>query len=254
MFQGAGYFGLGGLVWGAYLDKAKGSELALRPPGAIEEDQFINACIKCGSCVEACPYDTLRIARPEDHVAIGTPFFIPRDVPCYMCPDIPCVPVCPSGALNEASVTRLRDGDAVPRLDINASSMGIAVVDENSCVAFWGIQCDACYRACPLLGEAITLDYERNERTGMHAFLKPRIISEACTGCGMCEHACITEKAAVKVLPRDIALGRVGEHYIKGWDEADEKRLENIKEAIRKEEPEVPAEDYLNNWEELIDD
>ena len=50
--------------------------------------------------------------------------------------------------------------------------MGIAVVDNQSCIAFWGIQCDACYRACPLMDEAITLEYGRNERTGKHAFLK----------------------------------------------------------------------------------
>lgn len=254
VFQGAGYFGLGGLVWGAYLDKARGSELVLRPPGAIEEERFLKACIKCGTCAEACPYDTLKIARPEDRVAIGTPYFIPRDIPCYMCPDVPCVPVCPSGALDQDLVSAKKSGESEATLDVNLSDMGIAVVDKNSCVAFWGIQCDACYRACPLLGEAITLEYERNERTGKHAFLKPVVVSEACTGCGMCEHACITEKAAIKVLPRAIALGAVGEHYIKGWDEADENRLRLLKEEKKEENKEIPAEDYLNNWEELIDD
>lgn len=254
VFRGAGYVGLGGLVWGAYLDKARGSALALRPPGAIPEVEFINACIKCGSCVEACPYDTLRVARPEDKVAVGTPYFIPRDIPCYMCPDIPCVPVCPTGALDEKSVTVLPDGEEKPKRDINRADMGIAVIDQNACLAFWGIRCDACYRACPLMGTAIKLDYERNERTGKHAYLKPVIVSDACTGCGMCEHACVTEKAAVKVLPREIALGKVGDHYIKGWDEADEKRLLQIKEEKLKEGPEVPAEDYLNNWQDLLDD
>ena len=32
------------------------------------------------------------------------------------------------------------------------------------------------------------------------------------------------------------------------------KRLENLKEPKIQEDKEVPAEDYLNNWEELIDD
>lgn len=254
VFQGAGYVGLGGLMWGAYLDKARGSELALRPPGAIEEDRFLKACIKCGTCVEACPYDTLRVARPEDKVAVGTPFFIPRDIPCYMCPDIPCVPVCPTGALNEENVTTETSEDLPRKLDINKASMGIAVIDQNNCLAFWGIRCDACYRACPLIGKAITLDYERIERTGKHAYLKPVINGDACTGCGVCEHACITEKASVKIFPREIVLGAVGDHYIKGWDEADEKRLKNIQEEKMKDEPEIPAEDYLNNWQDLIDD
>ncbi len=58
-------------------------------------------------------------------------------------------------------------------LDINKAQMGVAVIDDNSCIAFWGIQCDACYRACPLLGQAISIEYSKNERTGKHAFLKP---------------------------------------------------------------------------------
>lgn len=254
VFQSAGYVGLGGLMWGAYLDKAKGAELVLRPPGAVDEEKFIKACIKCGTCVEACPYDTLKVAKPEDKVAIGTPYFIPRDIPCYMCPDVPCLPVCPTGALDTNKLLKLDEVKTSEKFDINKSKMGIAVVDENSCIAFWGIQCDACYRACPLLGEAIKLKYERIERTGKHAFLKPVVIEDVCTGCGMCEHACVTDKAAIKILPRDIALGKVGEHYIKGWDEADEKRLENLKDVKEKKEAEIPAEDYLNNWEELIDD
>lgn len=254
VFQSAGYVGLGGLVWGAYLDKAKGTELALRPPAAIDEEKFLKACIKCGTCVEACPYDTLKVAKPEDKVAIGTPYFIPRDIPCYMCPDVPCVPVCPSGALKEESLIKNDIRIVNNKMDINASRMGIAVVDENSCIAFWGIQCDACYRACPVMDVAIKLKYERNERTGKHAFLKPVVVVDACTGCGMCEHACVTEKAAIKILPREIALGKVGEHYIKGWDEADEQRLHNLKEVEKVEDNEIPAEDYLNNWEDLLDD
>ena len=141
-----------------------------------------------------------------------------------MCPDIPCVPVCPTGALDESSVTT--NGE----LDINAAEMGLAVVDDNSCIAFWGIQCDACYRACPLLGEAITIDYEKNDRTGKHAFMKPIVHADVCTGCGLCEKACVTEKAAIFILPREVAMGKAGDYYIKGWDKKDEKRLENAGE------------------------
>jgi ferredoxin-type protein NapG len=137
-----------------------------------------------------------------------------------MCPDIPCVPVCPTDALDENSVSK----DGI--LDINLADMGVAVVDQQSCIAYWGIQCDACYRACPLLGEAITIDYVRNSRTGKHSFMKPVVHNDICTGCGMCEKACVTEKAAIYVLPRKVALGKAGDYYIKGWDKSDEKRLE----------------------------
>jgi ferredoxin-type protein NapG len=98
-------------------------------------------------------------------------------------------------------------------------------VDPNSCIAFWGIQCDACYRACPLMDEAIKLEYDRNSRTGKHAFLKPVVDMDACTGCGLCEKACVTEKPAIFVLPRKIALGKPGAHYVKGWDKKDQQRV-----------------------------
>lgn len=210
--QSVGLSALGGLVWSAYLNEAKASPLVLRPPGALKEAAFLQSCIKCGQCVIACPYDTLRLAEPGQNVAVGTPFFTPREIPCYMCTDIPCVPVCPTGALDEKSVSDEKG------LQINQARMGLAVVDKESCVAYWGIQCDACYRACPLMGQAIVLAHARNERTGKHAFLLPEVSSDHCTGCGLCERACITEEPAIFVRPHAVVQGRAGDHYIRGWE------------------------------------
>lgn len=253
VFQGAGILSLGGLVWGAYLNKAKASKLVLRPPAAIEENDFLAACIKCGACVQACPYDTLKLAQPQEEIPVGTPYFDPRLVPCYMCVDVPCVPVCPTTALDIQKL--IPEGSSIipENMDVNRMDVGVAVIDEKSCIAFWGIQCDACYRACPLINEAISLDFERNERTGKHAYLKPRINPEVCTGCGKCEHACVTEKAAVFVLPREVAEGKAGNFYIKGWEENDEQRLKTDKDesSIKGR---TNDDDYLNDWEDLIDD
>lgn len=247
--RATGLAALGGLVWSAYVDEVTASELILRPPGALEEEDFLKTCIKCGMCVEACPFDTLKLAKPGDTKPLGTPFFTPREIPCYMCPDIPCVPACPSEALDIRKV--MTDN----KLDINKADMGVAVVDTKNCIAYWGIQCDACYRACPLLDQAIKLDYEQNNRTGKHAFLKPIVDSDYCTGCGMCEHACVTEKAAIFVLPRDVALGKVGDHYIKGWDKADEKRLEGAENKTTvTDRSKRSAIDTLNDMGGLLDD
>ena len=249
MARGVGLAALGGLVWSAYVDEVTANKLVLRPPGALAEEDFLKTCIKCGMCVEACPFDTLVLAKPGDNKPLGTPYFEPRKVPCYMCTDIPCVPVCPTGALDQDSVTT--NGE----LDINISQMGTAVIDTKNCIAFWGIQCDACYRACPLLDQAIYLEYEKNERTGKHAFLKPIVDSDFCTGCGLCERACVTDKAAIFVLPREIALGAVGDHYIKGWDKADEKRLKDAhSETTQTQLSERKAVDTLNDIEGLLDD
>jgi len=245
----AGVVALGGLMWSAYVDEVTANKLILRPPGALKEEDFLSTCIKCGMCVEACPFDTLSLAKPGDNKPLGTPYFEPREIPCYMCVDIPCVPVCPTGALDIKSVTTKNE------LDIDIAEMGVAVVDTKNCIAFWGIQCDACYRACPLLDKAIYLEYEKNERTGKHAFLKPIVDSDFCTGCGLCEHACVTKKAAITVVPRDLVIGSVGDHYIKGWDKADEKRLTNAHTQINTTEiSKESAVDSLNDMEGLFDD
>jgi len=246
MARATGLAGMGALLWSSILKESTATSLVLRPPGALAEEEFLKTCIKCGLCVSACPYDTLKLAAPGDLQPMGTPFFNARDIPCYMCTDIPCVPVCPSGALDENSVST--DGN----LDINIARMGVAVVDSHSCVAFWGIQCDACYRACPLINEAIVLEYSQNERTGKHAFLKPVVVNDLCTGCGMCEHACITEKAAITIVPRDVVLGVAGNHYVKGWDEKDQERAKDAKaETTTTEISKKSVLDSLNDDSEL---
>ena len=223
--QSVGIFAFSGLIWSSYVSKAKAAPLALRPPGARAEKEFMQLCIKCGKCTTFCPYHTLKLAKPEDTMPTGTPYFIPREIPCYMCEDVPCVPVCPTKALDSALLGDSSDSGA---MDIRKAQMGVAIVDEKNCVAYWGIQCDACYRACPLIDEAIKLEYKSNERSNKHAMLLPVVDSNICTGCGKCERACITERAAIMVLPRDIVLGSVGTNYVKGWEAEDEKRLEAL--------------------------
>jgi len=253
--QSVGLTALGGLLWSGYSDEVKASPLVLRPPGALPEEDFLKACIKCGLCAEACVNrdsnknkdgsrrdGTLQMAKGGDHKLIGTPFFIPTEVPCFMCDDIPCVPVCPSEALDMPSLLNKKG-----ELDINKARMGLAVVHKESCIAFWGIQCDACYRACPIQGEAITIEHQMNERTGKHAFLLPIVHSDVCTGCGLCEKACVTEKPAIFVLPIEHSTGRAGNHYVKGWDEKDQERVKDAKAIHTKDErSEKEASDYLN--------
>ena len=256
--QSVGLTALGGLLWSGYTDEVKASPLVLRPPGAIKEEDFLTACIKCGLCAEACQNretnldketglakeGTLKMAKGGDHKLIGTPYFIPTEVPCYMCEDIPCVPVCPSGALNQLSVSNDKG-----ELDITKASMGLAVVHKESCIAYWGIQCDACYRACPLLGDAITIEMQRNDRTGKHTFMLPIVHDNVCTGCGLCEIACVTEKPAIFILPNEVSKGIAGDHYVKGWDKNDEKRIENAvaEETTTELSKKGSANDYLNS-------
>ncbi|MBP2312256.1 ferredoxin-type protein NapG [Azospirillum soli] len=181
---------------------------ALRPPGAKGESHFLAACVRCGLCVRACPYDTLKLADLADPASSGTPYFEARQIPCEMCEDIPCVVACPTGALDKGLT------------DIAQARMGTAaLVGHETCLNVLGLRCDVCYRVCPLMGKAITLDMRHNERTGKHASLIPVVHTDACTGCGKCEKSCVLEEAAIKVLPTELARGRIGGHYRLGWEE-----------------------------------
>lgn len=244
--QGVATLGLGGLVWGTALKATGKNELVLRPPGALPEDNFTKLCLKCGQCVEACPYDTLKLSTAVDGKLSGTPFFEAREVPCYMCTDFPCIKECPSGALDEKEITQNQESS------INHAKIGLASIHKESCIAFWGIQCDACYRACPLMGEAIQLQFEKNEVTQKHANLKPVVNSDVCTGCGLCEHVCVVEKPAIRVLPRDLSTGKVGDHYLKSWDEKDEMRLLDQETKKENDDDINSTLDYLNS-DDLID-
>ncbi|WP_437890111.1 ferredoxin-type protein NapG [Phytobacter sp. V91] len=200
-----------GVVLALQQQTARATGVRLRPPGALEETSFSRACVRCGQCVQACPYQTLKLATLASGLSAGTPYFVARDIPCEMCEEIPCARACPSGALDRELAS------------INDAKMGLAVLlDQESCLNFQGLRCDVCFRMCPLMDEAITLEAEPNLRTGKHARFLPVVHSSACTGCGKCEQACVLEQPAIKVLPRGLAKGEVGNHYRFSWLEAND--------------------------------
>jgi ferredoxin-type protein NapG len=233
--QGAALAATGGLVWSYLLrQQAHATPFAIRPPGARPESDFNARCIKCGQCVAACPYDTLRLATADAGIPIGTPYFIPRETPCYLCPDIPCKGACPTGALNPALQ------------DINESRMGLAVIDTEHCLSWQGLRCEICFRECPLREQAITVEHHPRHLS-KHALFVPVVHSEACTGCGLCEKACPTQEAAIRVLQPELVQGRIGDHYRLGWT-LDTPITREFTPAAGAAESAAPATglDYLN--------
>lgn len=239
--QGAAVAATGALLW-VYLlrQEARAHPYALRPPGALPEADFNAACIKCGQCVNACPYDTLALASAGGDLPIGMPFFTPRQVPCYLCPDIPCLKACPTGAIS-------------PQLkDINDARMGLAVIDLENCLSWKGLRCEICHRECPLKGKAITLEVHPRELS-KHAMFYPIVHADACTGCGICEKACPTSEAAIRILPHKLVQGKIGEHYRLGWT-SDTPITQDFKPATpaapapssAPPSKEAPGMDYLN--------
>ena len=162
----------------------------LRPPGMASPADFAARCVRCGRCLEACPYQAIHAAPLNAGQAASTPFVNARAQACRLCRDFPCAAACPTGAL------------AVPAERADAA-MGTAVVNEETCLSFQGMRCEVCYRACPLIDEAIRIDYRPREGDAIHAVFAPQVIDEDCAGCGLCEQRCpVSDPApAIVVVP-----------------------------------------------------
>ena len=158
----------------------------LRPPGAQGEADFSARCIKCGKCMEACPYLALSPAPGDQGIAAGTPMVDARAQACRLCEDFPCVEACPTNAL------RGIEG----RSDVR---MGTAVIDEDLCIAFQGMRCEVCYRTCPLIDQAISIDYRLREGDAIHSLFAPVIDEEQCVGCGLCVERCVVDEPDVAI-------------------------------------------------------
>lgn len=147
----------------------------LRPPGAVDEDDFLTRCIRCGRCVEICPHGSLKFAGGIGRTR-RTPRIDPREAPCPLC--MRCPPVCPSGALDPTLT------------DMRKARMGRAFILRGRCHNYTGVtMCMTCYDRCPLRGSAIVL------ADG----LIPKVTTQ-CVGCGVCEYVCPVR--AVEVAPR----------------------------------------------------
>jgi len=149
----------------------------LRPPGALEEPQFLDTCDReCVECIKACPYQAIkRLGYEFGEAAEGTPAIIVDETPCYMCADFPCIEVCPTDALQ-----------LIPR---NEVKMGLAKIDYDKCYVSQGQPCDYCVVRCPLDRDAI--DWDEN--------CLPRVIDNGCAGCGVCAYLCPAN--AINILP-----------------------------------------------------
>ncbi|MCL2715024.1 MAG: 4Fe-4S dicluster domain-containing protein [Alphaproteobacteria bacterium] len=78
-----------------------GADTWLRPPGALDEDAFLAACIKCGQCLHFCPVNAIRLGDFQDGVGNGVPYIDARAQACdFSCGATQCILPCPTGALS----------------------------------------------------------------------------------------------------------------------------------------------------------
>jgi len=154
----------------------------LRPPGAISERAFLQACTRCDKCSNACPKDAIqRVPKKMGFLIMDTPYIDPVKVPCVMCTDLPCISACEDEALLP-----------VPGGPEDVE-MGYAILDKKKCQSYGHTFCQQCIIDCPIPG-AITQNREQ----------QPIFHKDICTGCGVCVRSCSTVNipVAIKIKPQ----------------------------------------------------
>jgi len=210
----------GGIIFSPYTLRA---ENRLRPPGAMPEKEFLALCIKCGQCLQVCPYHSIELADMAMGHGEGTPYIDANVRACYSCEAVPCVLACPSGALDH-SCEKAED-----------IKMGIAVLEfPDTCLAmsntpvpkgyndkmhkfidgvrhinpledqllekfdkYEGEQCTLCADMCPIPNPMGAIAMVPDANGGN----KPEIY-DGCIGCGACQEVCPTSKPSIVVKPR----------------------------------------------------
>ncbi len=72
----------------------------LRPPGALDESDFLSSCIKCGQCVQVCPVQAIVLGDITDGFGLGVPYIDSREQACdFSCDAVQCILACPTGSL-----------------------------------------------------------------------------------------------------------------------------------------------------------
>ncbi|MBQ7606544.1 MAG: 4Fe-4S binding protein [Desulfovibrionaceae bacterium] len=158
---------------------------ALRPPGSVPENKFLDLCLRCGACLRACPTGGLQALWLENgFAAMFSPRLDPRSGPCR--PECTaCGQICPSKAILPLSPKEK------PYIKI-----GTAAIDRTICLA-WAEnkRCMVCKENCPY--DAIDVEVQDGRAAPV-----PHIHPDRCYGCGYCEKYCPTPHPAVRVAPQ----------------------------------------------------
>jgi len=181
---------------------AEKSDRRIRPPGALDESDFLARCVRCGECMKVCPNNALHPAVSEGGLeGLWTPVLVPRigycEPSCVLCSE-----ACPTGAIWEITA-KAKAWSVDLSSDSKPIRIGTAFYDRGRCLP-WAMatECIVCEEWCPTSPKAIYLQpAEVIDAKGQAKILKqPRVDPEKCVGCGACEYACpLQDRPAVYV-------------------------------------------------------
>jgi len=164
----------------------------IRPPGSLEEKEFLKRCVKCGECMKVCITNGLQPTLFDSGIeGIWSPMLIPKMGYCeYRC--TLCGQVCPTGAIKRLSLEEKKK-----------VKIGLAVIDKNKCLPYaHATPCIVCEEVCPTSKKAVWFENNKakNREGKEFAIKQPRVDAELCIGCGICEAKCpVGDKPAIYV-------------------------------------------------------
>lgn len=195
LWQAAGVFGgaVGGLGAAAAIrqlaagSRSRSLEAVVRPPGSVPEPEFLQLCVRCGECYQACPNNALQpMGLRQGLDRLWTPQVVADWSGCEpSCSN--CGQVCPTGAIR-----------ALPLAEKRSARMGLAIVDQATCLPYAGKEaCQLCvdechnagYHAIEFLRVGTELDALGQPIEGS-GFLAPAVQPDRCVGCGLCQTRC----------------------------------------------------------------
>ncbi|NQT26133.1 4Fe-4S binding protein [candidate division KSB1 bacterium] len=180
--------GLSGLITMSFfkIDKFNtvNKEQVIRPPGALEEPEFLDRCVRCGECVRICSTSGAGLqvtALESGWEGLSTPALITPMGYCEHNCNL-CGKVCPTGAIQDLTMKQKQE-----------MKMGTAHFHKTRCIPwYYGDNCMVCEEHCPVSPKAIqfttrtvtTIDGRQRE-----VFL-PFVEESLCVGCGICTKVC----------------------------------------------------------------